>query len=542
MRLFDIHEPGMTPLPHEGEVAVGIDLGTTNSLVAVSRGGRPEVIRSVSGEALLPSVVAYSGSVAVVGEEAKPFPGAVHSIKRLMGVEAKRPVEISAEILRKLKERAETALGKSVTKAVVTVPAYFDDAARTATKDAARLAGLEVLRLINEPTAAALAYGLDKGAEGIYAVYDLGGGTFDVSILRMEKGVFQVLATGGDTRLGGDDFDELIARAKGIGVHAAREIKHKGSREFDGLFLPLVEKTIGICKAALKDAGLAQGDIKGVVLVGGSTRLALVAEKVGEFFGKAPLSDINPDEVVALGAAIQAEGLVHGSDNLLLDVIPLSLGLETMGGIAEKIIYRNTPIPCSYAQEFTTYQDNQTGMIINVVQGEREMAAECRALGSFELSGIPPMAAGAARVRVSFTVDADGLLTVSAQEETTGTEQKIAVKPAYGLAEGEIERMIEESMKNARPDMEKRLLQEARVEAERMIIAVESALEADGSMLSQAEFRKVKEGVSALRSAMPKETREKISALTEDLNNATQDFAALRMNQAVAGKLKGSEV
>lgn len=465
--LLQIHEPGETPLPHENDEAVGIDLGTTNSLVAISRGEKPEIIKGI-----LPSIVTVNGKQ-------------ISSIKRKMNmpaqlVEGKTPVEISAEILKTLKATAEDALGKEIKKAVITVPAYFDDTQRTATKDAARLAGLEVLRLINEPTAAALAYGLDNGSEGVYAIYDLGGGTFDISILEMQNGVFQVLATGGDTELGGDDFDELIGKpnARKIKEALSSNNEYEGftRTEFEKLIAPLVDKTIKICASTLKDAGLNKSQIKGVVLVGGSTRVPLVQKKLEEFFGKKPLSNINPDEAVALGAAIQAEALTKGSNNLLLDVIPLSLGLETMHDIVEKIIYRNTPIPCTYAQEFTTFQNNQTGMIFHIVQGEREKVRDCRSLAKFELKGIPAMPAGAAKVRVVFTVDADGLLTVSAHEMATGIRQEIIVKPSYGLDEKDIERMIIESMQHGKEDMQARLLQESKLEAERLLVSLVPAL------------------------------------------------------------------
>ncbi len=547
--LLQIHEPGETPLPHEGEEAVGIDLGTTNSLVAVSRGERPEVIRGI-----LPSVVVVNGAE-------------IHSIKRKMDnpsqkVEGKTPVEISAEILKLLKIRAEDALGREVKKAVITVPAYFDDTARTATRDAARLAGLEVLRLINEPTAAALAYGLDNGAEGIYAIYDLGGGTFDISVLLMQKGVFQVLATGGDTHLGGDDFDSIISSLRegeadaaiqpggmdcraALAMTEAREIKEKLSslEEFGGvsrdkfqkLITPLVDKTINICTQVLKDAALDKSQIKGVVLVGGSTRIPLVQRKLAEFFGQEPLSNINPDEAVALGAAIQAEALTRGSNNLLLDVIPLSLGLETMHDIVEKVIYRNTAIPCSYAQEFTTFQNNQTGMIIHIVQGEREKVQDCRSLARFELKGIPPMPAGAAKVRIAFNVDADGLLTVSAKESATGVEQEIIVKPSYGLDEKEIERMILDSLAHGKEDMEERLLQESKLEAERLLVSLEPALNKYG-------VSNLNDKINELRKVMTGNDRSVIDNLRGELNVASEELAEKIMNEEIGHALKGKKV
>ena len=506
MNLLQIHEPGQTPLPHEDAAAIGIDLGTTHSVVAIASHEGASVIEDGHGHALLPSVVYYAQSGAIeVGRSAQlrhaqGEKGAIASIKRLMGRGADdikpwaagmsydvvmhgeggiclkaggrevTPVEVSAEILKTLKDTAQAALGRNVTQAVITVPAYFDDAARTATRDAARLAGLEILRLVNEPTAAALAYGLDKGVEGLYAIYDLGGGTFDISLLKLEKGLFQVLSTAGDTALGGDDFDQAIAawmlsesglidihlssEDVGVLVAQAKEAKHALSsqlsftlnyhdkstilsrEDFDNLIMPYVERTLEVCQQALLDASLHVGDIKGVVMVGGATRVPLVYDKVHAFFGKAPLTDVNPDEVVALGAALQAKGLTQGSDNLLLDVIPLSLGLETMGGLTEKIIYRNTPIPVSVTQEFTTWQDGQSGMKIHVVQGEREMVLHNRSLGRFELTGIPPLPAGIARITVTFTVDADGLLSVTAQEKLTGVCQAIDIVPSYGLLPG----------------------------------------------------------------------------------------------------------
>ena len=582
MTLLTIHEPGQTPHPHERETdAIGIDLGTTNSLAAFSSGGRPEILRDAHGNGIVPSVVAYhAGGAITVGAAARRAlfvapAGVVSSVKRLMGrgtqdLEALAgtlpfeiegdgapgggmvrlrvagrsltPVEISADILRAIKERAEAALGTSVEKAVITVPAYFDDAARTATRDAGRLAGFEVLRLVSEPTAAALAYGLDQGSEGVYAVYDLGGGTFDISLLRMQMGVFQVLATGGDAALGGDDFDRLVAERflaeraaqlsePGLAADDAKLVLETGraakealTSENDGewvverdgtpsrhrldvasleaLIAPLVERTLDLCRNVLEDAAMAPEHIDGVVLVGGSTRVPLVRRRVAELFGREPLAEINPDEVVALGAALQAEALTRGSDVLLLDVTPLSLGLETMGGLAEKIIHRNTPIPAAQAQDFTTFQDGQTAMMIHVVQGEREMIDQNRSLARFELRAIPPMSAGAARIRVTFAIDADGLLTVSAREQTTGVEQTVEVKPSYGLSEQDMATMLRQSLEHARQDMVRRLLAEARVEAERAVLAVRSALAADGTLLSAPERRAIDNTVAGVERAI----------------------------------------
>lgn len=613
MSLLQIAEPGQTAVPHQHRLAVGIDLGTTNSLVATVRSGQAHVLLDEKERALVPSVVHYAAENKVVGVEAFEQAAAdpqhtVISVKRLIGrsladVEQrypnlpyqfvatdnglpliqtlqgnKSPIEVSADILSHLNQFAEKRLAGELAGVVITVPAYFDDAQRQSTKDAARLAGLNVLRLLNEPTAAAIAYGLDSGQEGVIAVYDLGGGTFDISILRLSRGVFEVLATGGDTALGGDDFDHLLANwiAEQAGIQPntasqqrelltlATQVKIGLSQadsftakfanwqgeisrlQFNELIQPLVKRSLMTCRRALKDAGVEAQEVREVVMVGGSTRVPFVREQVGEFFGKTPLTSIDPDKVVALGAAIQADILVGNkpdAEMLLLDVVPLSLGIETMGGLVEKIIPRNTTIPVAKAQEFTTFKDGQTAMTVHVVQGERELVDDCRSLGRFTLRGIPPMVAGAAHIRVTYQVDADGLLSVTAMEKSTKVQASIQIKPSYGLTDEEVTEMIKSSMTNAKQDMEARQLAEQRVEADRVIDSVVIALQEDGAeLLSVDEFKRIEAELQKLIYAKQGTDRQAIQQGIKDLDLATQEFAARRMNLSIQKALAGKAV
>lgn len=613
MALLQISEPGLSAAPHQRRLAAGIDLGTTNSLVATVRSGQAETLPDHQGRDLLPSVVNYQASGLTVGYDARQNAAqdpvnTISSVKRMMGrsladIEARyphlpyqlqasenglpmiqttggllNPIRVSADILKALAERASEALAGELDGVVITVPAYFDDAQRQGTKDAARLAGLHVLRLLNEPTAAAIAYGLDSGQEGTIAVYDLGGGTFDISVLRLSRGVFEVLATGGDSALGGDDFDHLLAdylrEQAGLSDRGDNRLQRElldaaiaakialseaetaqvnvggwqgeiTRSQFNALIAPLVKRTLLACRRALKDAGVEAQEVLEVVMVGGSTRVPLVRERVGEFFGRTPLTAIDPDKVVAIGAAIQADILVGNkpdSELLLLDVIPLSLGLETMGGLVEKVIPRNTTIPVARAQEFTTFKDGQTAMSIHVMQGERELVQDCRSLARFALRGIPALPAGGAHIRVTFQVDADGLLSVTAMEKSTGVEASIQVKPSYGLTDGEIASMIKDSMSYAEQDVQARMLAEQKVEAARVLESLVSALATDAALLSAAERQAIDDAAEQVRAAAASDDADAIKEAIKNIDTQTQEFAARRMDQSVRIALKGQSV
>ncbi|MBI5925260.1 MAG: Fe-S protein assembly chaperone HscA [Aquabacterium sp.] len=619
MALLQISEPGQSPDPHQRRIAVGIDLGTTHSLVAAVRHGSAECLPDEQGRVILPSAVRYMVDergqtrrhigFEALAAQAEDSQNTIVSVKRFMGrrladlpdagrlpyqfedqpgmvavktvAGVKSPVEVSAEILASLRQRAEDTFNDDLFGAVITVPAYFDDAQRQATKDAAQMAGLNVLRLLNEPTAAAIAYGLDNGAEGLYAIYDLGGGTFDISLLQLSRGVFEVVATGGDSALGGDDFDHLLADAaladakmeavtpqdKRTVLVAARRTKEKLSTDGSAhlscmlsggmlsasitrerlaeLAKPLIDKSLASVKRVLRDAKIKPDEVKGVVMVGGSTRMPAVRDAVGAFFGQAPLTDLNPDEVVALGAAIQANQLAGNNaqgELLLLDVLPLSLGLETMGGLVERIIPRNTPIPCALAQDFTTFKDGQTALAVHVVQGEREQVEFCRSLARFELRGIPPMAAGAARIRVSFQVDADGLLSVSAKEQLSGVEASVVIKPSYGLTDDQVAHMLREGFTTAAADMKDRALREARVEAERMLEATRTALAADGDLLSTEDRARIDGLMTQIGQRCDRGDIVALEAAIKALADGTEAFAAERMNRSIRQALAGRKL
>ncbi|WP_019212180.1 Fe-S protein assembly chaperone HscA [Yersinia massiliensis] len=613
MALLQISEPGLTAAPHQRRLAAGIDLGTTNSLVATVRSGKAQTLVDEQQRDLLPSVVHYQQNGIDVGWHAREFAAqdpvnTISSVKRMMGRSLAdivqrypnlpyqfqpsenglpmiqtaagwvNPIQVSADILKALAQRAQAALEGLLDGVVITVPAYFDDAQRQGTKDAARLAGLHVLRLLNEPTAAAIAYGLDSGQEGVIAVYDLGGGTFDISILRLSRGVFEVLATGGDSALGGDDFDHLLAdwlrEQAGIDSRADHGIQRQlldaaiatkitlsdadvadvsvagwqgqvTRAQFEALIASLVKRTLMACRRTLKDAGVTADEVLQVVMVGGSTRVPLVREQVGQFFGRTPLTSIDPDKVVAIGAAIQADILVGNkpdSDMLLLDVIPLSLGLETMGGLVEKVIPRNTTIPAARAQEFTTFKDGQSAMMIHVLQGERELVQDCRSLARFTLRGLPPLPAGGAHIRVTFQVDADGLLSVTAMEKSTGVEASIQVKPSYGLTDDEIANMIKDSMANAHEDISARKLAEQRVEGARVLESLQGALAQDAALLSEQESTAIAQAMTLLQQQMQGNDPNAIEAAIKALDAQTQDFAARRMDDSIRRALAGHSV